>query len=116
MTGLSEHTLRYYERIGLIEGVNRAGNGHRKYTSTDIGWIEFLKKLRSTGMPIAQMIIFAELTRAGNQTMPDRVDILQAHRVNVVCQLENLQEFLAILNYKIDYYTQESKKLLEPVS
>src|SRR5574340_1589499 len=79
-TGLSEYTLRYYEHIGLIESVNRAENGHRRYTEGDIGWIEFLKCLRATGMPVAQMKDYADLTRSGDHTIGDRVNILEEHR------------------------------------
>ncbi|MCA9976226.1 MAG: MerR family transcriptional regulator, partial [Anaerolineales bacterium] len=55
MTGLTAHTLRYYEKIGLLESIDRHGNGHRRYDEADLGWIHFLKLLRGTGMPIQQM-------------------------------------------------------------
>ncbi|HLA42793.1 MAG TPA: MerR family transcriptional regulator [Aggregatilineales bacterium] len=110
-TGLSEHTLRYYERIGLIEEINRAENGHRRYSSSDIGWIEFLKKLRATGMQVAQMQCYADYQRQGDHTLGDRIDLLKEHRQAVINQIENLQAFLSVLDYKIDYYTEEQEKL-----
>ena len=64
-TGLSIHTLRYYERIGLIHPVDRATNGHRRYTPGDLGWIDLLKRLRATGMPIQRMQQYAALQRQG---------------------------------------------------
>ena len=76
-TGVSNHTLRYYERIGLILDVNRAPNGHRRYSPHDIEWITFLKQLKATGMPLAQMQKFAELRRQGNSTAKQRREMLE---------------------------------------
>ena len=110
-TGLSEHTLRYYERIGLIEDIQRADNGHRRYSSTDVSWIEFLKKLRATGMPLAQMQCYADYKRQGSHTLGDRIDLLRKHRQVVRAQIENLQAFLSILDYKIDYLTAQKEEV-----
>jgi DNA-binding transcriptional MerR regulator len=111
-TGLSEYTLRYYENIGLIECVSRAENGHRRYTADDIGWIEFLKCLRATGMPVAQMRQYAELVRSGQDTVTDRLALLEDHRDAVLNQIDELRRFLAVLDHKIDYYSKE-KGLIE---
>jgi DNA-binding transcriptional MerR regulator len=62
-TGLTRHTLRYYERDGLMLGVGRAGSGHRRYSERDLGWIELITKLRATGMPIGEVRRYAELVR-----------------------------------------------------
>jgi DNA-binding transcriptional MerR regulator len=105
-TGLSEYTLRYYERIGLIENVDRAVNGHRRYTDSDIGWIELLKCLRATGMPVAQMKQFADLTRAGEHNIDERLALLEAHRCAVLQQIDALKRDLAKVEHKIDYYTK----------
>lgn len=109
-TGLSPHTLRYYERIGLILPIGRAPSGHRRYTPGDLGWIDLLKRLRATGMPIAQMIAFARLTHAGDHTIPQRLDLLRAHRAAVEDQISALQDNMTLIEYKIDWY---SKWLLE---
>ncbi len=109
-TGLSEHTLRYYERIGLIESVDRAENGHRRYTEMDIGWIDFLKCLRATGMPVAQMKEYADLTRVGGHTIGARLELLREHRRTVLRQIEELQQYLAVVDHKIDYYSQEKER------
>ncbi len=111
-TGLSEYTLRYYENIGLIETVNRAENGHRRYSIDDVGWIEFLKCLRATGMPVAQMLKYAELARSGQNTIADRLALLEDHRAAVLAEIDELQKFVAVLDHKIDYYTTE-KRLIE---
>jgi DNA-binding transcriptional MerR regulator len=65
-TGLTRHTLRYYERDGLMLGVDRGGSGHRRYSERDLGWIELITKLRATGMPIREVRRYAELVRAGH--------------------------------------------------
>src|SRR2546423_3185247 len=91
-TGLSEHTLRYYERIGLIHPINRAGNGHRRYSPNDIGWINFLNKLRSTGMTIQQMQQYAEYQREGEATLRQRVEMLRAHQQAVQQRIDELCE------------------------
>ena len=69
-TGLTAHTLRYYERIGLIAPVPRASGGQRRYATADLDWIEFLLRLRDTRMPVAQMLVFARLRAEGDATVP----------------------------------------------
>ncbi len=103
-TGLSVHTLRYYERIGLIHSIERAENTHRRYTQADIGWIAFLTKLRSTGMSIHLMQRYAELTREGDQTLAERVSLLKAHRRDVQAHMDEVLDHLSRISTKIDYY------------
>lgn len=103
-TGLSVHTLRYYERIGLIHSIGRAQNTHRRYSMDDIGWIEFLKKLRAIGMPIHQMQVYAELQRQGDETLPERLEMLKQLRRNVEAHIAELQEHLKLIHYKIELY------------
>src|ERR1041385_3422042 len=79
-TGLSAHTLRYYERIGLIHPIEREENARRLYTEEDLGWIDFLLKLRATGMSIKDMQTYAELQRQGNETLPQSVEMLKSLR------------------------------------
>src|SRR5260370_41253302 len=79
-TGLSAHTLRYYERVGLLDGVGRAESGHRRYAATDLAWLDLLMRLRATGMPIRQMQEFASLRRRGPETARERRRLLVAHR------------------------------------
>jgi DNA-binding transcriptional MerR regulator len=104
-TGLSEHTLRYYERVGLIPPVQRASNGHRRYTEEDIGWLNFVKRLRSAGMPIAQVQRYVMLQQEGGATLAERLEMLKEHRRAVQQQVDELSEHLQVLDYKIDYYT-----------
>lgn len=105
-TGVSRHTLRYYERIGLLPPVTRATNGHRRYGDDDLGWVIFLTLLRDTGMSIRDMQRFVELTRAGNDTIPDRVAVLVQHRDDLLETLDRLHGHLGALNHKIGIYEE----------
>ena len=89
ITGLSVHTLRYYERIGLLNSVNRNSNGYRLYDSTNIAWIEFLNRLRETGMSIHQMQEFSTLRNLGATTISDRRLLLEQHYQTVKTKLLN---------------------------
>ena len=109
-TGLSTHTLRYYERIGLIHSIDRADNTHRRYTQDDIGWIDFLMKLRATGMSIQQMQVYAELQRQGDDTLPERVDMLKELRHQLEQHMAELRDHLGLLNFKIEAYTEVIEK------
>jgi DNA-binding transcriptional MerR regulator len=105
-TGLSVHTLRYYERNGLLEPVDRASSGHRRYSEEDIARIEFLTRLRLTGMPIRQMQEFARLFRERPQAIADRRAILEAHEREVQAHIQELQQNLEAIQWKISYYKQ----------
>ncbi len=115
-TGLSTHTLRYYERIGLIHPIDREQNTHRRYTSDDVGWIDFLTKLRATGMSIRDMQRYAELQRRGDETLPERVEMLKALRDKVEAHMDELNEHLKLIYYKIEIYSKmAAEKELEKV-
>jgi DNA-binding transcriptional MerR regulator len=105
-TGLSVHTLRYYERNGLLEPVHRAANGHRRYHATDITRIEFLTRLRLTGMPIRQMQRFAKLSLGHSEVISGRRAILEEHQRNVEQHIQELQDNLAAIQRKIDFYQE----------
>jgi len=103
-TGLTTHTLRYYERIGLIHPINREENTRRCYTADDVSWIDFLLKLRATGMSIRDMQRYAALQRRGDETLPERVEMLKSLRDKVEAHMEEMNEHLKLIYYKIDYY------------
>ena len=79
-TGVSPHTLRYYEKAGLIEPVARNSGNQRRYSEADIEWLQFLLRLRETGMPIAQMREYAALRTKGPQTTAARLSLLEKHQ------------------------------------
>jgi DNA-binding transcriptional MerR regulator len=103
-TGLSAHTLRYYERIGLIHPIDREQNTHRRYTASDVGWIEFLTKLRTTGMSIKDMQRYAKLQRRGDETLPERLEMLKSLRDRVEAHMDELNEHLKLIYHKIEIY------------
>jgi len=115
-TGLSAHTLRYYERIGLIHPIEREENTRRLYTDDDLGWIDFLLKLRATGMSIKDMQKYAELQRQGDLTLPDRVEMLKSLQSKVEARMNELDEHLKLICYKIEIYQQivTEKELEKP--
>lgn len=102
-TGLSAHTLRYYERIGLLDPVGRASSGHRRYLAGDLAWVEFLTRLRATGMPVRVMQRFAALRRHGDRTLPERRELLEAHQRDIEQHLADLQVNLAAITEKIQH-------------
>ena len=104
VTHLSTHTLRYYERIGLLAAVSRASSGHRRYSSQDIDWINFLTRLRTTGMPVREMQQFAELRRQGDQTFLQRRQLLETHEKHIQKELEELGQNLKVIQKKIQLY------------
>lgn len=103
-TGFSLDTLRYYEKIGLLERIRRNAAGQRRFTDQDLSWLNMVRCLRDTGMPIAEMLRFAELTRAGDHTIPDRIELLAEHDRRVEEQIANLRERQKAIRYKIDFY------------
>ncbi|KAF1046247.1 MAG: HTH-type transcriptional regulator AdhR [Herbaspirillum frisingense] len=113
-TGLSVHTLRYYERIGLLDPVERRDNSHRRYTQEDLNWIGFLLKLKSTGLPVRGMLRYAELRRLGNtlESVRERKAILLSHTLSVQQTLAELQSNLAALHLKIALYGDMEKDAL----
>ncbi len=105
LTGLSAHTLRYYERAGLmLDPVARAPSTHRRYSEAEIGWVTLLTKLRATGMPIRMIREYAELVRAGDGNEAERLELLEAHREAVLEQLAAVRRNLEAIEYKIDFY------------
>ncbi|MWV49400.1 MerR family transcriptional regulator [Rathayibacter sp. VKM Ac-2803] len=109
VTGLTVHTLRYYEQAGLmLDAIERASSRHRRYRPADIGWVDFLTRLRSTGMPIARIREYAELVRIGQDSEPERLALLQAHRADVEAQLARTHASLVAIDIKIAAYQERT--------
>ena len=110
LSGLSTHTLRYYERAGLLpQPVGRnEENGYRYYTQQDAMWLSFIKRLRATGMPIRDVQRYMELTSQGDDTIAERVQMLKQHRHRIENHLSELEQYLSALDNKIARYEQES--------
>jgi len=104
-TGVSAHTLRYYERAGLVvTPVDRTSGGRRRYHQLDLDWIVICTRLRATGMPIKEIRRYAQLVSAGHGNEKERLALMEAHRDNVTAQLAEVQEHLKLIDHKIDVY------------
>ena len=107
-TGLSSHTLRYYERAGLLDPIARDGSsGHRRFSDADLARAEFLTKLRSTGMPIREVRRYAELIRRGEDTNAERLAMLEGHREVVLARVAEAQRTLDLVDAKINLYKEQ---------
>ena len=114
-TGLTAHTLRYYERDGLmLAAVDRSASGHRRYSERDLTWIEMITRLRSTGMPIRDVRRYADLVRAGDGNEAERLDLLKAHRARVEAQLAEVTGHLRAIDHKIGSTRAGSTRPPEP--
>jgi DNA-binding transcriptional MerR regulator len=102
-TGVSAHTLRYYERIGLLS-VPRDAAGRRIYGETELGRVLFITRLRLTAMPIRQIQAYFDLVEQGPSTEPERLALLERHRDEVLARMQDLQSALEAIEYKITIY------------
>ena len=101
--GLTQHTLRWYERIGLLGRIERTADGRRRFSDADLDWLLLLSRLRATGMPVRDMLRYAGLVRSGAGEQ-ERLELLQAHRERVRAALLEQQECLKLLDTKIGIY------------
>ena len=109
LTNLGIHTLRYYEHENLITPKRNSSN-RRCYSDKDLAWIEFIKRLKDTGMPIKEIQRYAELRAEGDLTLNERMEILTLHRESLNEQIKVLQEHMAKLDDKIDFYRHEIER------
>jgi DNA-binding transcriptional MerR regulator len=103
VSGLSPHALRYYERAGLLQPIDRNASGHRRYREEDLDRIRFLMKLRGTGMPIRDVRRYAELMGRGESTNAERLALLEEHRDRVLARLEETARNLDQIDWKINF-------------
>jgi DNA-binding transcriptional MerR regulator len=104
-TGVSVHTLRYYERVGLVvTTVGRTAGGRRRYQQLDLDWITVCTRLRATGMPIKAIRRYAQFVSAGPGNERERLALMEAHRAEVTAKLAELQENLKLIDHKINVY------------
>ncbi|MBB3592129.1 DNA-binding transcriptional MerR regulator [Rhizobium sp. BK529] len=109
--GLSAHTLRYYERIGLLPYADRDRSGQRDYDASILSWIEFLGRLKTTGMPIRDMLLYAKLADSGKVTFSERRKLLEVHRERVRANLADLEACLRVLDGKIASYAEAEERM-----
>ena len=104
--GVSAHTLRYYERIGLVR-VDRDASGHRRYDAAGVRRLVFLTRMRASGMPIRDLRRYVDMVEAGRDTVPERLSLLTEHRDGLRTRIDELRLALAATDYKIAAYTRE---------
>ena len=104
ITGLSESTIRYYERVGVLHSVGRLRNGYREFDGEDLQWIDFVIRLRNTGMQIRQIVEFARLRTLGNSTLLQRATMLEDHERQLVHEINEKTANLEKLRDKIALY------------
>ena len=114
LTGLGIHTLRYYEHEGLIAPERNSSN-RRCYSDKDFTWIEFIKRLKDTGMPIKEIRHYAKLRAAGNPTLSERMEMLAQHQQALNEQIAQLQEHKIKLDEKIEFYKKEIERVQKNV-
>jgi DNA-binding transcriptional MerR regulator len=106
-TGFSIDTLRYYERIGLLDDIARNSGGQRVFTEGDVAWLRILRCLRDTGMPIQRMVRYAELARGGDDTVAERLEVLREHDQDIDEKIAHLRVEQDHIRAKIAYYQRK---------
>ncbi len=105
-TNLTEHTLRYYDREGLIPLITRTKSGIRQFSEDDLEWINLICCLRNSGMPLQEIKEFMQLCLKGKDSLEERRELLIKHRSRIQEQMKNLDNSLNIVNFKIDHYKE----------
>ena len=108
-TGLTAHTLRYYEKEGLLSGVERTQGGFRQYTDEDLERLGLICCLKNTGMSIQEIARFVKLTHEGDHTLEERVELLREHRERVLERMAEMQEHLDKVTWKLNFFTEKLK-------
>jgi len=106
LTQLSAHTLRYYEKIGLLKTIARNSSGHRYFTEQDVIWVGFIKRLKETDMPLADILEYVQLHSQGEATASVRMEMLQQHATALQSKISEEQQHLKMLQQKIAYYSK----------
>ena len=111
LVNLNQHTLRYYEKIGLIKTLKKDDSGNRIYTDADITWIKFLIKLKHTGMKLSEMQKYSELRYAGESTVTERRELLEKQQRELALEINELQATYKYVEEKIEYYKKMESEI-----
>ena len=106
---ISQDTLRYYERVGMIPPVTRTPGGIRDYQESDLGWVELAICMRSAGLPVEALIEYVKLTQEGDETIEARLQLLSEQRESLIEQQKKINDTLKRLDYKIGRYEEAVK-------
>jgi DNA-binding transcriptional MerR regulator len=113
-TGRSVHAIRWYEAQGLVPGVERDGGGRRVYTEHHVGWLDFMDRLRGTGMSVAQMRAYTALVKKGSGALDERRTLLRAHQTRVLENIARWTEALTLIEAKLEFYDEWVAKGTRP--
>ncbi len=106
-TGLSAHTLRYYEKEGLLTNIGRSSGGFRQYSDEDLEGLGLICCLKNTGMSLHEIARFVQLTHEGEHTLEERVEMLRKHRENVVDRMSEMQRYLDKVTWKLNFFSEK---------
>ncbi len=106
-TGLSAHTLRYYEKEGLLTNIGRSAGGFRQYSDEDLEGLSLICCLKNTGMSIQEIARFVQLTQEGDHTLQERVELLRSHRELVLERIAEMQKHLDKVTWKLNFFTEK---------
>ena len=106
-TGLTAHTLRYYEKEKLLPNVGRSQGGFRQYSEEDLDTLGVICCLKNTGMSLQEISRFMALAREGDQTLRERCELLKKHRDTVIARMEEMQRHLEKVTWKVNYFTEK---------
>lgn len=108
-TGLTVHTLRYYEKEGLLPFVCKSSSGLRMFSDNDLGWLSIIECLKKTGMPLKGIKQYIDWFREGDSTLPQRLEMFKQQQLKVLAQIEQFQKYLQKIDYKVKLYEEAVK-------
>lgn len=109
-TGLTVHTLRYYEKEGLLPFVRKSSSGLRMFSDNDLAWLSIIECLKETGMPLKGIKQYIDWFREGDATLPQRLEMFKQQQVKVLAQIEQFQKYLQKIDYKVRLYEEAVKQ------
>lgn len=109
-TGLTVHTLRYYEKEGLLPFVRKSSSGLRMFSDNDLAWLSIIECLNETGMPLKGIKQYIDWFREGDATLPQRLEMFKQQQVKVLAQIEQFQKYLQKIDYKVRLYEEAVKQ------
>ena len=109
-TGLTVHTLRYYEKEGLLPFVRKSSSGLRMFSDNDLAWLSIIECLKETGMPLKGIKQYIDWFREGDATLPQRLEMFKQQQVKVLAQIEQFQKYLQKIDYKVKLYEEAVKQ------
>lgn len=106
-TGLSAHTLRYYEKEGLLTDIGRTQGGFRQYSDENLEWIGLICCLKNTGMPLQEIARFVRLAHQGDRTLEERVELLKEHREKIRERMDETKQYLDKITWKVNFFSEK---------